>query len=79
MKSLKGVFDPSKKKRLEYLRKNESRASIVSTVSRLSIGDITEESLSEWKNLPREIRHDPSLDLFKRKNDQIRSVNGNKI
>ncbi|XP_037042461.1 P protein-like [Bradysia coprophila] len=72
MKSLKGVFDPSRKK----YRNTAGRASIVSTISRLSIGDITEESLSEWKNLPREIRHDPSLDLFKRKNELARSGAG---
>lgn len=74
MKSLKGVFDPSRRK----YRNTAGRASIVSTISaRLSIGDITEESLSEWKNLPREIRQDPSLDLFKRKNDLARSGKSN--
>ncbi|KAJ6641782.1 P protein [Pseudolycoriella hygida] len=71
MKSFKDVMSPSKKKRLNY-----PRASVISTVSRLSVGDITEEAVSEWKHLPREIRLDPSLDPFKRKNELLKSVQG---
>lgn len=72
MKSFKDALKPSKKKQFHNYG---PRDSIISTVSRLSIGDITEDALTEWKNLPREIRQDPSLDPFKRKNDLLRGSN----
>jgi hypothetical protein len=43
------------------------RPSVISTFSVVSVSDITDEALDVWRNLPDEVKTDPSLVSFKRK------------
>jgi hypothetical protein len=62
----------SKKKNVNFSKANNlHRPSIVSNFSVLSASDITDESLEVWKGLPEEIKQDPSLASFKRKNETL--------
>lgn len=48
------------------------RNSIVSQISVISDGDVTEESLRVWKSLPIDIRRDSTFVSFKRKDELLK-------
>lgn len=48
--------------------KSQPRQSVVSVVS---LADVTEESLEVFRALPEEIRRDPLMESFRKKNEKI--------
>lgn len=70
MKSSQKVKSSSKKR--NFPRLDEHRPSIQSNFS----AHITEETLNVWKSLPDEVKFDPSLVSFKRKNEKLLGNNG---
>lgn len=63
-----------KKKRIDFLVDDQPRPSIVSnfsTNSIISASEVTDEAFEAWKNLPDEIRLDPSLINFRKKFEDL--------
>lgn len=55
-------------------KKSKPRDSIVSNVSTISDGDVTEDALQVWKSLPKDIRRDSTFVSFKRKNELLKGL-----
>lgn len=70
-----GSDNPRKAKKIDFKIANlDPRPSIVSTYSTASIisaSEVTDEAFEAWKNLPDEIRLDPSLINFRKKFEDL--------
>jgi hypothetical protein len=63
-----------RKKKPRFLKpkpSSQSRPSIVSNYSVVSLSDVTDQSLEVWRGLPQEIRTDPSLASFRKKHEKL--------
>lgn len=71
METSKLVSIPKKKKNRFTKSKTKGFTQRPSTVSVVSLSEVTEESLEVWRGLPEEIRHDPLMASFRKKEEKI--------